>query len=176
MLVSLIWAMTKNRVIGRDGQLPWRLPNEMAYFQRTTKGHPIIMGRKTFDSMDRRPLANRFNIVLSRQVIEVDGISHARSFDEALAIATQRGADECFVIGGSYAYEAAIHRADRLYQTIIDTELKGDVFFPDFDVSEWQQTRHERHERDSQHAYAFDTFLFERLKRCDVPISGIVSG
>lgn len=156
--------MTRNRVIGRDGGLPWRLPDEMAHFRMTTRGRPVLMGRKTFDELKRTPLPKRYNIVLSSQPIPEANAEHAASLDAGLAMARATGAEECFVIGGAVVYAAALPLADRLYRTVIDTELEGDTYFPAFDESNWREVRHERHEADQRHAYPFDIAVLDRIR------------
>ncbi|MCY4096093.1 MAG: dihydrofolate reductase [Gammaproteobacteria bacterium] len=162
MIVSLIYAMTRNRVIGRDGGLPWSLPDEMAHFRQTTLGHPVIMGRKTFDSMNRKPLPKRQNIVMSRSECEAEGIQHAIDINSALAFAYESGSQECFVIGGSAIYEAALPVADRLVETIIEAEIDGDVYFPAYDANEWLEVSRTHHPADERHEHAFDIIVRER--------------
>ena len=159
--------MTQNRVIGREGTLPWRLPDELAYFREITLGKPVIMGRKTFDSIGRRPLPKRQNIVISRHAIDEKGIHHAHDLIEALSIAHRSGTDECMVVGGSRVYEDALPLADRLYQTIIHAELEGDVFLPEFDTTQWTETQCVHHAVDETHAYAFDMMVLERRRQRD---------
>lgn len=156
--------MTRNRVIGRDGGLPWSLPDEMAHFRSTTRGHPIIMGRKTFDSMNRKPLPKRQNIVMSRSELVADGIQHAYDLDTALTLARRSTAKECFVIGGSAIYEAALPVADRLYETVIDAEISGDVYFPVYDESVWTEIDRTHHPADERHEHAFDIIVHERKR------------
>ena len=165
--ISLIWAMTKNRVIGKDGQLPWDLPDEMAYFRNTTAGKPVIMGRRTFQSVNR-PMPGRLNIVLSRTgfsvpgVPGVPGVSVAADMATALRIAAQDPADECFVIGGTALYAEALPRAARLYATFIDAELDGDTFFPALDFTPWRVIEQSRHAVDERHPYAYHIKVYER--------------
>ena len=159
--LSLIWAATENRVIGRDGGLPWDLPDELAHFHRTTAGKPVIMGRQTFQSRNR-PLPGRLNIVLSRQGFAAEGVSVAPNLDSALARAAQDAADECFVIGGSAPYAEALPRADRLYATLIHAELAGDTFLPAFDLAPWRLIESRHHPVDSRHSHAYDIEVFER--------------
>ena len=156
--------MTRNRVIGRDGALPWRLPDEMAHFRSTTLGHPIVMGRKTFDSMNRNPLPKRQNIVMSRSELNVDGVQHAYDLEKALAYASESDSEECFVIGGSAIYELALTVADRLYETIIDAEISGDVYFPAYDESEWTEVERTHHPSDERHQHSFDIIVRERKR------------
>ena len=156
--------MTRNRVIGRDGALPWSLPDEMAHFRSTTLGHPIIMGRKTLDSMQRKPLPKRQNIVMSRSELKVEGVQHASDIESALEFARESGTKECFVIGGSAIYEAALPVADRLYETIIDANLPGDVYFPEYDATDWVEVSRTNHAADEHHEHAFAIFVRERKR------------
>jgi dihydrofolate reductase len=164
--VALIWAMTKNRMIGRDNALPWRLPDEMRHFVRTTKGKPVIMGRKEFDSVGK-PLPGRTNIVLTRNSTwHAQGVHVVRSLDEALRlarrVARRTGVIEVMVIGGGEIYALALPVADRLYMTVLDVELDGDVFFPPFDESEWTEVSREDHPADARHAYAYSIRVLDR--------------
>jgi dihydrofolate reductase len=164
--VALIWAMTKNRTIGRANALPWNLPDEMRHFVRVTRGKPVIMGRKQFESMGK-PLPGRANIVLTRDSTwYADGVQIVRSFDEALVlarrVANRTKADEILVIGGGEIYALALPVADRLYMTVIDAELDGDVFFPPFDESEWREVGREDHAADDRHAYGYSIRVLDR--------------
>lgn len=158
--------MTRNRVIGRDNDLPWRLPRDMKHFMTTTRGHPVIMGRRTFESMDQA-LPARTNIVISRQSgYRAPGAIVVADLPAALAEAEQRcradGVDEAFVIGGSHIYQLALAVADRLYVTEIDAELEGDTFFPEIDWSRWRRLSRESFPADGRHAYPFTISVFER--------------
>ena len=133
MQLSLIWAMAENRVIGRNNSLPWRLPHDMRHFMKTTMGRPVIMGRKTFESM-KSPLPGRTNIVLTQNAQwQRDGVQVVATLDEAIALAESQslidGVDEVMVIGGAQIYELALPLADRLYLTTVHAEPQGDVFF-----------------------------------------------
>lgn len=162
MRVSLIWAMTRNRVIGRDNALPWHLPDEMRHFMRTTLGKPVIMGRKQFDSMGR-PLPKRANIVMSRNAdFAADGVTVVRDLDAAIAVAQALGTDEAMVIGGAEIYALALPRADRLYFTLIDADLEGDTYFPQFDEDAFTLTASEHHPADARHAHAFTIRVLDR--------------
>ena len=159
--VSLIWAMTRNRVIGKDGWLPWDLPDELTYFRDVTAGKPVIMGRRTFQSVNR-PMPGRLNVVLSRHGFAADGVTVVENLDAALEVAAQDPADECFVIGGVTPYVQALPRADRLYVTFIDAELDGDTFFPPFDFTPWRTIEQSHHPVDDRHPYAYDIKVYER--------------
>ena len=138
MKVSLVVAIAQNGVIGRDGGLPWHLPEDLRHFRRVTTGHAIIMGRKTWDSIGR-PLPKRRSIVVSRQpALRLDGAEVAGSLDEALALAAQTD-PEPMVIGGASMYEAALPRADRIYLTEVLEDAEGDVRFPLLDRSVWRE-------------------------------------
>jgi dihydrofolate reductase len=135
-VLSLIVAMTRDRVIGRDNDLPWRLSEDLKRFKRITTGKPIIMGRKTYDSIGR-PLPNRLNIVVTRSAeFKAPGCTVVHSLDDALAAAGD--VEEVLVIGGATLYEEALPRADRLYLTWVEADVAGDTFFPTFDVSGWR--------------------------------------
>jgi dihydrofolate reductase len=142
MTVSLIAAVARGGVIGRSGTIPWRLPSDIAYFKRTTMGHPVIMGRKTMESIGG-PLPGRTNIVVTRNPeYSLPGVITARSAEEALERATGTPAiDEVFVIGGAAIYALFLPMADRLYITEIDADIPGDERFPAFDKGEWERTR-----------------------------------
>lgn len=167
MKLSLIWAMTRNRVIGRDNDLPWSLPADMKHFMTTTRGHPVIMGRRTFESMDRRPLPRRTNIVVTRTPgYDAPGAVVVDSLEAALAVARRQcaedGVDEAFVTGGAGLYAEALPLADRLYVTVIDADLDGDTFFPELDWRRWREVDREVHPADERHAYSFSIATFER--------------
>lgn len=146
-VVSLIAAMAKNRAIGLDNRLPWRLPEDLAHFKRTTMGKPVIMGRKTWESLGR-PLPGRLNLVVTRNPDwQADGCVAVASLDAALAAAGP--VDEAFVIGGAELYGHALARADRLYLTEIGIEVAGDAFFPEFDRTGWREAWREDHRNDT---------------------------
>lgn len=160
--------MTRNRVIGRNNDLPWKLPRDMKHFMATTRGHPVIMGRRTFESMDRRPLPGRTNIVVTRSpTFDAPGALIAGSLPEALVLARSRceaeRVDEAFIIGGAGLYAAGLEVADRLYVTEIDAELEGDTYFPEFDWSCWREVSSESFPADDRHAHPFAIRQFERV-------------
>jgi dihydrofolate reductase len=138
MSVSLIAAVAANRVIGNRGDLPWRLPDDLSRFRRLTMGHPVVMGRSTFDSMGT-PLAGRRNIVLTRTAgLRIPGCDVAHSPEEALAAA---GDGETFIIGGAAIYALFLPLADLMYLTLIDAEVQGETLFPDVRWAEWRILR-----------------------------------
>lgn len=162
-LISLVAAMAENRVIGKDGGLPWRLPDDQKHFKRLTVDHTVIMGRKTYDELGR-PLANRRNVVVSRNPsFRPPGVTVVPDLDEALALgATER---EVFVIGGAEIYRMALPKADRLYLTIVHATVDGDTFFPPFDESDWMMVEEEeRHPADDRHAFPFSIRVYRRVR------------
>jgi dihydrofolate reductase len=155
-------ARAKNGVIGRGGGLPWRLASDMALFKRLTMGKPVIMGRKTWDSLQRRPLPGRTNIVLSRDgSFEPAGAVVCGDFAEAVQIgreqAAEDGAEEVCVIGGAALFAMALPRARRIYLTEVDAEIEGDVSLPAFDEQAWREVSREAHAAGpgDDHAYVF---------------------
>jgi len=163
MKLSLLAAVSENRVIGRAGELPWRLPDELAYVKRTTLGHTLVMGRKTYESIGR-PLPGRTSIVITRNS---DYAPHpdvvvVSDLDAALAAARERGESEVFVFGGEAVYALALPRADRLYLTRVQAEVEGDAFFPELDESEWTLREEEHHPADERHAFAFTFQVLDR--------------
>jgi dihydrofolate reductase len=139
--LSLIAALGENRVIGVDNSMPWHLPGDFKYFKATTLGKPIIMGRKTWDSLGR-PLPGRLNIVVSRQTgLALEGAEVFPSLDAAVERAqewaTEQGADELMLIGGAQLYAQGLEQADRLYLTRVALSPDGDAWFPEFDLDQW---------------------------------------
>lgn len=161
--ISFVVAMDRNRVIGRENGLPWRLPDDMAWFRQVTVGKPVIMGRKTYETIPARfrPLPDRHNIIVTRnQEYEAAGCTVVHSIDEALAIAA--GAEEVIIAGGAQLYEALLPQANRLYLTLVDGEFEGDAYFPAFDWDEWQEVWRKAHEPDERHIYGFTWLVLER--------------
>jgi dihydrofolate reductase len=165
MILSLIAALTKNRVIGKNNDLPWHLPDDMKYFMQTTKGHCVIMGRRNYESIPVkfRPLPNRTNIVLTRQKTFVAANCQVvHSLSEALAFAQQQNEQEVFIIGGAEVYAMALPQAERLYLTEIDAELEGDTFFPFFDKTQFTEISRSHHPADDRHPFAFDFVVYTK--------------
>ncbi len=144
MIISAIAALSENRVIGRDNRLPWRLSVDLKRFKRLTTAHPILLGRKTFDSIGK-PLPGRTNIVITRQAEWCPaGVLVAHSLDEALEFArVQEGSEEVFIIGGAEIYRQSLAICDRLYLTMIHREIEGDAFFPPFGKEEFRESARE---------------------------------
>jgi dihydrofolate reductase len=157
--VVLIAAVARNGVIGKEGALPWRLPDDLRRFKELTIGKPIVMGRKTFESIGK-PLPGRKNLVLSRHAGAIEGCAVVRSVEESLELA--RDAEELCVIGGEAVYAAFLPRADRLELTEVDADVDGDARFPAFDRARFSITHDEPHPSDGRHAYPFRFVTYQR--------------
>lgn len=155
MIISLIAAMAADRVIGMENAMPWHLPADLAWFKRNTLNKPVIMGRKTFESIGR-PLPGRLNIVISSQLGSHDGVTWVTSVEDALAAASD--AEEVMIMGGGRVYDQFLQRANRLYLTHIDAEVEGDTHFPDYEPDEWESVFSEFHDADeaNSHGYCFE--------------------
>ena len=152
--VSIIVAMAKNRVIGKDNDMPWHLPADLQHFRKVTTGKPIIMGRKTYESIGR-PLPKRHNIIISRNCdYKVEGCDVVGSLDEAVKIAGD--VEELFIIGGGFLYDETIDQADKLYLTFIDLEVEGDTFFPEYEHLNIQNIASEHHIKDEKNPYNYE--------------------
>jgi dihydrofolate reductase len=165
MIVSLIAAVAKNGVIGKNNDLPWRLPDDMKYFMETTKGHHVIMGRKNYESLPVkfRPLPKRVNYVVTRQAgYDAPGCMVVSSLEKALEHIRQQNPEEIFVIGGAEIYRLALPYAHRLYLTEINANISGDTFFPAFATSDWYEKSRQHHAADERHAHAFDFVVYHR--------------
>ncbi|OCQ42414.1 diacylglycerol kinase [Aeromonas veronii] len=160
MKISMIAAMAHDRVIGKDNQMPWHLPADLAHFKRVTLGKPVLMGRKTFESIGR-PLPGRRNLVISRNPdYQVEGIEVVGSVEAALALLAGSSVEELMVIGGGHLYAEMLPSADCLYLTQIDLAVEGDTRFPAFDDGQWQRIECESHPADEKnpHPYSFETW------------------
>lgn len=162
MKLSMIVAMGKNRVIGIDNKMPWHLPADLQWFKKTTLGSPIIMGRKTYDSIGR-PLPGRLNIILSRNAdLEIEGCTVVNTLSDALDAA--KGADEVFITGGAHLYEKFLQDADCLYLTMIDAKFAGDTFFPDYTQYAWKEIDRIDNPADEKNPYPYSFVTLERNK------------
>ncbi|GGC49071.1 dihydrofolate reductase [Parapedobacter defluvii] len=159
--VSAIVAAADNNVIGKDNQLLWHLPNDLRFFKRTTSGHTILMGRKTYESVGK-PLPNRRNLVITRQKDYVlEGAEVVHSLEEAMARCTGEG--EVFVVGGAEIYRQALPLTNRVYLTRVHAEPPGDSYFPDLDEQDWVLVSAEEHDPDEKHAYGYTFQVYERM-------------
>ena len=161
-MITLIVAMGKNREIGKENQLLWHLPKDLKRFKELTSGYPIIMGRKTYESIGK-PLPNRTNIVISRKNDWFEeGILIVGSIKEAVKFAKKID-EEVFIIGGGNIYEQTIDLADKLEVTLVDAELGADTFFPKINEKVWQKTNEERHQKDEKNEFDFCFQTYERV-------------
>lgn len=164
MRVSLVVAVAENGVIGRGGDLPWRLPEDLRRFKRLTMGHHLVVGRKTWESIGR-PLPGRKMIVVSRGAPELpDGVALAASVDEALEAARAAGDDEVFVAGGGEIYRLALPLADRIYLTRVEGDVEGDVCFAPLKPAEWTLVSSETLPADERHAHAHRFEVLDRRR------------
>jgi len=164
MKLSIVAAMSENRVIGRGPEIPWRQRDDQKALRKLTMGHCLIMGRKTWDTI-RRPLPGRTSIVMTRDASFESGhddVLVAHDFETALALAQQRGDDEAFVFGGEALYALALPRADVLYLTTVHAQIEGDAFFPEFDEASWKLVSETRHEADDRNEHAWTARRYER--------------
>ena len=152
--------MSENRVIGINNKLPWHLPADLRHFRRLTTGHPVIMGRKNYESIGK-PLPGRANIVVTRNPdYRAPGCVVTHTFEEAM---TSAGSDaEIFIIGGAEIYRQAFDRAHRIYLTLIHARIEGDTYLPEFEGPPWREISRERHERDEKNPYAYTHVIYDR--------------
>ena len=163
MIISLVVAASDNNVIGKNNQLLWHLPNDMKYFKNVTWGMPVVMGRKTFESIGSKPLSGRKNIVITRKPgWNAEGVSVADSVDAAVSIAEALNYKEIFIIGGGEIYVIAFDRANKIYMTRVHAELEGDTYFPVIEKNDWTLMSKTDNPADEKHAYAFSFQLWER--------------
>jgi dihydrofolate reductase len=165
-------AVSDNGVIGRAGRLPWHLPDDMKYFKSVTLGKPVLMGRRTFESIGK-PLPGRRNLVLTRAATPIAaGVETVASIDAALALVAH--APELCVIGGSGVFAQSLPQATRIYLTRVHGEVQGDVHFPPWDAAQWRQIERLEHPADARHAYAMSFMILERdhwRRRCEADSS-----
>ena len=163
MTISLIVAAATNNAIGKDGKLPWHLPNDMKHFKNVTWGMPIVMGRKTFESLGK-VLPGRKNIVITRQPgWKVEGAIAVKNIDDALFVARETDAKEVMVIGGGEIYRSLFEKARRIYMTRVEAEPEADTFFPSLKPEEWYLMSQQNHEADEKNAYNYSFQVWERI-------------
>ena len=161
-MLSMIVAAAENNAIGKDNKLLWHLPDDLKHFKRTTKGHHVIAGRKTFESQGR-PLPHRTNIIITRNKnYQAEGCIVVNSLEEALN--RIENDDEPFIIGGENIYRLAMPRADRIYLTRVHTEMEGDTFFPEINKEKWKETSRIYHEKDDRHDFPFSIIIYDKIK------------
>lgn len=168
MIISLIVAASENNVIGKDNQLLWRLPNDTKFFKNTTWGMPVIMGRKTFESLNNEPLPGRFNFVITHQK---DWKPHnakasvANSLQEAIENAKQTDCKEVFIIGGGKIYAESISIADKIYMTRVHTIIEGDTYFPAINKTEWTLESNIDFVADEKHQFAYSFQVWQKIEQ-----------
>lgn len=160
--LAQIYARSKNHVIGKDGQIPWRLPDDFKHFKRTTLGCPIIMGRRTYEDHESA-LPGRLNLVVTRDASyrAADGVEVVTSLDEAIRRAGDEN-DRAFIIGGVGLFEQTFERVQTVYETVVHTDIQGDTVLPAFDFTGWSTQVLEEHSADDRHAFAFTVYRHER--------------
>jgi len=161
-IISIMVAMAKNRVIGKDNEMPWHLPADLKHFKEVTLGKPIIMGRKTYESIGR-PLPGRKNIVMSHNTdYTLEGCDTVTSLEDALKLVSD--VEEVMIIGGGYLYEQTISQADKLYLTFIDLDVDGDTKFPEYEKLNLKELKREKHLKDEKNPYDYEFVDFKVLK------------
>ncbi len=160
--ISLIWAMAENRVIGRNNRLPWHLSADLQHFKRLTLGKPIVMGRKTWESLPGLLPKRQHIVVTGNRDYRAEGALVVHSVDEAVAAAGD--AQEIMIVGGGAFYAQMLPRADRLYLTLVHTEVEGDAWFPEFDLSAWREVGREDFSADEKNCFAYSFITLEREK------------
>ncbi|ELE6597499.1 type 3 dihydrofolate reductase [Vibrio diabolicus] len=159
MIISMIAAMADNRIIGKDNQMPWHLPADFAWFKRCTMGKPVVMGRKTYESIGR-PLPGRLNIVISRdETLKIEGVTTVTSIEQALEVAGD--VEEVMIIGGGAIYAACLPMANKLYVTHIEAAIDGDTQFPDWG-DQFKETYSETYQADEKNAYNMRFTVLEK--------------
>lgn len=165
MTISCIVAIAKNKVIGKDNDIPWYLPADLKYFKKITTGHHILMGRKCYQSIGR-PLPNRTNVIITRDPYFISSnCLVARSIEEGLEMAYDNGETELFIIGGGTIYEQTKALWDKLYLTEVDLEVEGDIFFPELKDDEWEIQDIQNHKKDEKNVYDYRFKILKRVKR-----------
>jgi dihydrofolate reductase len=164
-MISLIVAASTNNVIGKDNQLLWSLPNDMKFFKNTTWAMPVLMGRKTYESLGK-PLPGRLNIVITRQKDwKAAGVTVVNSLEESIKAAAAADYKEAFIIGGGEIFKESMQSvADRIYVTRVDAVLEGDAFFPELDSKQWKMVSEDSRAADAKHAFSYHFQLWERIK------------
>lgn len=161
--IIIIVAMGENRVIGKDGKIPWRLSADLRRFKELTMDHPVIMGRKTYESLGK-PLPGRENIILSRdEKFKPKGCVVLRFLAEALKLASSIDGEKIFIMGGGQVYEDALFFADEIYLTLVKASFEGDVFFPELNSAEWSEISREQHEKDEKNPHDYEFIVYERI-------------
>ena len=169
MVISFIVAASENNVIGRNNKLPWCLPTDMKYFKNVTWGMPVIMGRKSFESLGKA-LKGRTNIVVTRNKNwKADDVQAVQTIDQAITLAAQTDAKEIFIIGGAEIFRSALPSADRIYLTLVHGNFDGDAFFPELERGEWKLISNRDCEADEKNHFALSFQVWERKPATQTP-------
>ncbi len=167
IIISHVVALSNNRVIGVNNDLPWSLKKDLAHFRAYTTNKIIIMGRKTFESIGR-PLPDRINFVVSTTITEIEGAQVFKSTEEALSKANklciELNYEEIVIIGGGYLFRDTLSIVNKLVLTEVDCEINGDVYYPDIDLDSWQNTETSEHKKDSENEFDFKVLVYEKIK------------
>ena len=163
--IIIIAAMDQNRIIGKDGKIPWKLSADLGRFKDLTMSHPVIMGRKTYESLGK-PLPGRTNIILSRDENftreSANGCAVSPFLEEALKLACIIDKEKIFVMGGGQVYEDALFLADEIYLTLVKASFEGDIFFPKLNLAEWSEVSREPHKKDEKNPYDYEFIVYRR--------------
>ncbi len=160
MTVNIVVAISSNYVIGKNNKLLWHLPNDLKHLNDIISGNTVIMGRKTFDSIEN-PINNSRNIIITHQNIQIEGCEVAHSISDALTLSANE--DEVFILGGADIYRQSLPITDRIYLTIVHHQFDGDTFFPEINFAEWVETAHEDHQPDEKNKLPYSFITLERL-------------
>jgi len=159
--ISIIAAMSRNRVIGKGNRIPWRLPGELQIFKKVTMGHHVVMGRNTYESINRLLPGRTMVIVTRNRNYKVAGAIVVNSLQQALSVCDSD--DEIFIIGGAHLFELALPQADRIYLTTVQADIEGDTFMPDLDLSEWSQVSTQAFKADEKNPFDFHFSVYKRV-------------
>ena len=162
MRISHVVAAATNNAIGKNGQLLWNLPNDLKFFKNITWGMPVIMGRKSFESVGK-PLPGRINIVITKQATwKAEGATVVKSFEEAFKAAEATNCNEWYIIGGGEIYKQSMDLIDRIYITRVDVSPDADTYYPEIDPAKWKMTSSQRFEADDKHAYSYSFEIWDK--------------
>lgn len=162
MVISHLVAASENNVIGKHNQIPWHLPNDLKFFKNKSWGMPVIMGRNTYESLDK-PLPGRINVVVTtNKDWKRDDVAVAHSIEEAITKACEADCNEIFIIGGGEIFKQSLDMVNRIYFTLVHTTIDGDVFYPEFDKKDWKLISEDPHPADEKHAFAYTFQLWEK--------------
>lgn len=157
MQIIQIVAVSNNNVIGKDYGLLWSLPNDMRWFKNKTWALPVVMGRKTFKSLDHKPMNGRLNVVITRQAdFKADGVTVVANIEDAIAFCKLQQYNEIMIIGGGEIYKQSLPLTDKIYLTRVDTIVEGDTHYPELDSNQWQLAFEDKHPADAKHTYAYN--------------------